>query len=63
MPPLATFMTYAVGFIFARASSFTSPIVCGVRGTCSETKSARSKTSSVVSARPTFIERILSSET
>jgi hypothetical protein len=56
-------MRYAVGFIFVKASSFTSPIVWGVRGTCSETKSARSKTSSALSARSTFIERILSSET
>ena len=29
MPPRATFMRYALLFIFARASSFTSPIVWG----------------------------------
>ena len=50
------------GFIFSSAAVSIMPVVCGVRGTCTDIKSAFSSTSSTLSARCTFICRILSSE-
>jgi hypothetical protein len=53
MPPRATLSSRAVGFILRSRSASMSPTVSGVFGRWTETKSARSSTSSTVATSST----------